>query len=72
MTLSPIVAPVVPLKRSAEPPLTPAMSVDENLRESGNDVPPISVDAGSNDDEIKEPPKKKRRAALTHVSGIGS
>lgn len=77
MSLSPVVAPVVPLKRAAEqPPLTPAASIDENNRESGDALAGWlegSTTAGrSNDDEIQEPPKKKRRAALTRVGDLVS
>ncbi len=76
MTLSPVVAPVVPLKRAAEPPLTPAASVDDNNRESGDALggrPEGSTNVRrSNDVEIQEPPKKKRRAALTRVGDLSS
>ncbi|KAI0649790.1 WD40 repeat-like protein [Trametes meyenii] len=71
--LSPV-TPVVPAKRSAEPPLTPAASVDENSLgvriggESGE-----NTEAGASaQDEVQEPPKKKRRAALTRVGDLGS
>ena len=53
-------------KRSAEPPLTPAASVDAGeALELGDaaSVPPPS-------DEVQEPPKKKRRAVLTRVSEL--
>ena len=53
-------------KRSAEPPLTPATSVDAGeVLELGDaaSVPPPS-------DEVREPPKKKRRAVLTRVSDL--
>lgn len=70
--LSPI-TPIVPAKRSAEPPLTPAASVDENLlgmRTGGEGSE--GTDAPAATDEVQEPPKKKRRAALTRVGDIGS
>ena len=76
--LSPVVAPVVPMKRAAEPPLTPSASIDDNVRDDGNNVPIArgsdkpAGEIDSNEDEIREPPKKKRRAALTHVGDIGS
>ncbi|KAI0634573.1 WD40 repeat-like protein [Trametes polyzona] len=79
-TLSPV-TPVIPAKRSAEPPLTPAASVDENLlgvRVGGDsaDGADASSSAGvtpsTSTDEVQEPPKKKRRAALTRVGDLGS
>ncbi|THH32836.1 hypothetical protein EUX98_g1331 [Antrodiella citrinella] len=75
---------VVPMKRPAEPPLTPAASVDENMfggytSSSAGDGPSGHYNnAGgsegegssrqSGDDGAQEPPKKKRRAALTRVA----
>jgi chromatin assembly factor 1 subunit B len=68
------------MKRTAEPPLTPAASIDENISSltlpseghtqsaqthGGPDLEPSS-------DVAQEPPKKKRRAALTRVGDIGS
>ena len=53
-------------KRSAEPPLTPAASVDAgealDLGDAASAPPPS--------DEVQEPPKKKRRAVLTRVSEL--
>lgn len=83
-TMSPLVTPVVPMKRAAETPLTPAASVDENIpalhalgdaqAAAGPSVPP-SASAASVDDAgdvaAQEPPKKKRRAGLTRVSDLG-
>ncbi|PSS08882.1 hypothetical protein PHLCEN_2v3449 [Hermanssonia centrifuga] len=75
-TLSPLATPVVPLKRPAEPPLTPAASVDENIHsvlgsaESSGSKPSKRNAASSTDDGAQEPPKKKRRAALTKVSDL--
>ncbi|KAH9903220.1 WD40 repeat-like protein [Cubamyces lactineus] len=72
------VTPVVPAKRSAEPPLTPAASVDENLLgvRTGADSTEITeaggMSASTSQDDIQEPPKKKRRAALTRVGDLGS
>ncbi|CDO77760.1 hypothetical protein BN946_scf184993.g23 [Trametes cinnabarina] len=79
-TLSPA-TPVIPAKRSAEPPLTPAASVDENLLgaralpEPADSAEASNAPAGSataSQDEVQEPPKKKRRAALTRVGDLGS
>ncbi|KAI0357740.1 WD40 repeat-like protein [Trametes cingulata] len=76
-TLSPV-TPVVPAKRSAEPPLTPAASVDENLlgmrtgAEASEGPEAAEGSAGPSKDDIQEPPKKKRRAALTRVGDLGS
>ncbi|KAI0767642.1 WD40 repeat-like protein [Fomes fomentarius] len=76
--ITPIPPPLVlvPAKRSAEPPLTPAASVDESvlgvrtagemLEGGSSEVPPPPQD------EVKEPPRKKRRAALTRVGDLGS
>ena len=71
------------MKRPAEPPLTPAASVDENMHggyasSSMGDVLPGSSTGGgsettqSGDDTVREPPKKKRRAVLTRVSDVPS
>ncbi|KAI0819859.1 WD40 repeat-like protein [Trametes gibbosa] len=70
--LSPI-TPVIPAKRSAEPPLTPAASVDENmLGWRGDASEGADASASASTDEVQEPPKKKRRAALTRVGDLGS
>ncbi|KAI0366545.1 WD40 repeat-like protein [Pilatotrama ljubarskyi] len=75
--LSPI-TPVVPAKRSAEPPLTPAASVDENLLgvrtsgDAGESAEPAGGSVSASKDDMQEPPKKKRRAALTRVGDLGS
>ncbi|KAI0773000.1 WD40 repeat-like protein [Trametes elegans] len=69
-TLLPI-TPVVPAKRSAEPPLTPAASVEENLlgvRTGGE----AGEGADGSTGDVQEPPKKKRRAALTRVGDLES
>ncbi|EJF59880.1 WD40 repeat-like protein [Dichomitus squalens LYAD-421 SS1] len=90
-TLSPITSLPMPLptpssssvlgKRSAEPPLTPAASVDENVLGGGRTASEAleGPSAGSGDasgpaqgDDAKEPPRKKRRAALTRVGDLGS
>ena len=81
-SISPITTvppPLIPAKRSAEPPLTPAASVDENVlgvrtaseafeSSSSGDL----ASQSQSQDEVKEPPKKKRRAALTRVGDLGS
>ena len=69
-------------KRSAEqPPLTPAASVDDNVLGAVTRTASEVLDgaSGSADasghpvsDDAKEPPKKKRRAALTRVGDLGS
>ncbi|KAI0672179.1 WD40 repeat-like protein [Trametes maxima] len=71
--LSPV-TPVVPAKRSAEPPLTPAASVDENVlgARTGGESGENTETGASARDEAQEPPKKKRRAALTRVGDLGS
>ena len=69
---------VVPKKRH-EPPLTPAASVDGSEGPSYNTQQPSqSVEGGGHDieaedrDRIQEPPKKKRRVALTRVGDLES
>ncbi|OJT03688.1 hypothetical protein TRAPUB_5716 [Trametes pubescens] len=76
--LSPV-TPVIPAKRSAEPPLTPAASVDENLlgmnwgeTATEGTTASSSTSTSAPKDDIEEPPKKKRRAALTRVADLGS
>ncbi|KAL7284777.1 hypothetical protein ACG7TL_002084 [Trametes sanguinea] len=73
--------PIIPAKRSAEPPLTPAASVDENLlgvralADSADSADSGASAAGTttaSQDEVQEPPKKKRRAALTRVGDLGT
>jgi chromatin assembly factor 1 subunit B len=66
-SISPALTPVVPMKRMAEPPLTPAASVDEsvNMKASTSSDVPAAVTPSS---PSQEPPKKKRRAVLTRVS----
>jgi len=71
-------------KKRAEPPLTPAASVDgsepflgASLQSTGslfNEAGASSADtpAARDADKIQEPPKKKRRVALTHVGDLGS
>ncbi|KAI0088366.1 WD40-repeat-containing domain protein [Irpex rosettiformis] len=66
-TISPALTPVVPMKRGAEPPLTPAASVDENPQAPAMNEPPSTVAPSSSSEASREPPKKKRRAALTRV-----
>lgn len=62
-------APTASKKRGAEPP-TPAQSVDGDAQAStsATEAPTLAGESGKND---KEPPKKKRRVALTHVSELG-
>ena len=67
--LPPPLPSTVPAKRAAEPPLTPAASVDENV--GGRVLGEDTAAAGAGDD-AQEPPKKKRRAALTRVGDLGS
>ena len=70
-------AAVLPKKRN-EPPLTPAASVDgsegpsniaQQQPQSGED----GLDTKAEDhDKVQEPPKKKRRVALTRVGDLES
>ena len=69
-TLPPPLPSLVPAKRSAEPPLTPAASVDENVGASVSGGARGALDDSGAGDE--ERPRKKRRAALTRVGDIGS
>jgi chromatin assembly factor 1 subunit B len=64
----------VPMKRTAEPPLTPASSVGADLAErSTSDAhPQTPASANEERDRIEEPPKKRRRVALTRVGDVGS
>jgi chromatin assembly factor 1 subunit B len=68
---------VLPMKRN-EPPLTPAASVDGSEGPSNIAQPqPQSVEGGLNTkaeahDKVQEPPKKKRRVALTRVGDLES
>ena len=70
-------AAVVPKKRH-EPPLTPAASVDGSEGPSNiAQQQPQSVEGGldtkaENHDKAHEPPKKKRRVALTRVGDLES
>ncbi|TFY59564.1 hypothetical protein EVJ58_g5698 [Rhodofomes roseus] len=63
----PTASPAVGSKRKAEgePPLTPAPSVDESVL--GTREP-----SETPREEAQEPPKKKRRAALTRIGDVGS
>jgi chromatin assembly factor 1 subunit B len=66
-----------------EPPLTPAASADGDAAQphppftfpaSGNSVSSVEVEADGEEDKEKqkddEPPKKKRRVALTRVGDL--
>jgi len=62
-----IATPTIPAKRS-EPPLTPALSIDDNA--------PV-LQAGGTASEVEaaqpvQPPKKKRRLVLTRVGDLDS
>ena len=72
--VSPAITPVASSKRPSEMPLTPAASVDENPAQSStSDVSNKRSEAPSTDESAEpEPPKKKRRAALTRVGDLGS
>ena len=66
-------------KKRHEPPLTPAASVDGSEGPSYVTQPQQQGVEGGGDtnkaedrDEIQEPPKKKRRVALTRVGDVGS
>ncbi|KAG6835054.1 hypothetical protein H0H93_005249 [Arthromyces matolae] len=83
---SPSLTPTNPRKRPAEPPLTPAASVDGGGAERERDlaavalhpsvVAPVATSSepveGEERDKIQEPPKKKRRVALTRVGDLDS
>jgi chromatin assembly factor 1 subunit B len=74
--------PTVPKKRGGEPPLTPAASVDGGDQSyfssaSASATRRASQSGGEGEkedarDKIQEPPKKKRRVALTKVGDLGS
>lgn len=66
-TMLPSISPAIGSKRKAEgePPLTPAPSVDEGVL--GTREP-----SETPREEAQEPPKKKRRAALTRIGDVGS
>ncbi|KAF9810974.1 hypothetical protein IEO21_06731 [Rhodonia placenta] len=66
---TPAMTPVVPGKRKAEvePPLTPAPSVDESALGLHD-----ADEAAEVPERVLERPKKKRRAALTHIGDVGS
>lgn len=78
-----VVTPMIPQKRS-EPPLTPAASIDGDQQQPVFSFPLAggagrSVDAEEGGekrvaeaDKELEPPKKKRRVALTRVGDLGS
>ncbi|KAH9944928.1 WD40 repeat-like protein [Amylocystis lapponica] len=73
--ISPAVTPVLSMKRRAETPLTPAASVDDNVhgvRGPPDELAPVSGEGSVPRDDAQEPPRKKRRAALTRVGDVGS
>ncbi|KAG6918309.1 hypothetical protein DXG01_015401 [Tephrocybe rancida] len=60
-------------RKRADPPLTPAASVDGGERELGSLTTLASTsESGEERDRIQEPPKKKRRVALTRVGDLES
>ncbi|KZV62283.1 WD40 repeat-like protein [Peniophora sp. CONT] len=59
---------VVPAKRSNDPPLTPASSVGGDMASASTSTSTVA-DAAA--DTVNEPPKKKRRVALTRVGEVG-
>ncbi|KIY46380.1 WD40 repeat-like protein [Fistulina hepatica ATCC 64428] len=67
----------IPRKR-ADPPLTPAGSVDGDTQSGAAELPlrrpppppSVSSSSTSDTDRIQEPPKKKRRVALTKVAEL--
>jgi len=64
--------PTVPTKRN-EPPLTPAMSMDDFSTTSRRSVRVVSENgkgSGEADQKPDEPPKKKRRVVLTRVGDL--
>ncbi|KAJ3517076.1 hypothetical protein NLJ89_g725 [Agrocybe chaxingu] len=80
--------PATNLKKRSDPPLTPAASVDgsesmsyfatgstqvpQSMVVEGSSTASGEADAASNADKIQEPPKKKRRVALTRVGDLDS
>jgi chromatin assembly factor 1 subunit B len=70
---------VVLSKKRNEPPLTPAASVDgsEGPSNIAQQQPQQNVEGGldtkdEDHDKVQEPPKKKRRVALTRVGDLES
>ncbi|KAG6855722.1 hypothetical protein H0H87_011614 [Tephrocybe sp. NHM501043] len=71
---SPSLTPSNPRKR-AEPPLTPAASIDGGERDLASLAALTSASEsgeGEERDKVQEPPKKKRRVALTRVGDLDS
>jgi chromatin assembly factor 1 subunit B len=68
LTPTPVATPTVPAKRS-EPPPTPAASVDGNMNAGPTEMLAATTDKKKTD---AEPPKKKRRVALTRVGDLSS
>lgn len=65
-------------KKRHEPPLTPAASVDgsegpSNIAQQQSQIVEGDFDTNAEDhDKVQEPPKKKRRVALTRVGDLES
>lgn len=65
---APSVSPaVIPAKRASEPLLTPASSVGGDMASASTSTSTVTDAA----DTVNEPPKKKRRVALTRVGEVG-
>ncbi|ETW77464.1 hypothetical protein HETIRDRAFT_326517 [Heterobasidion irregulare TC 32-1] len=71
---SPAVTPTIPLKRSERPPTPASISGTDDLPVLSSDggAGQVSALAKSEHHKAQEPPKKKRRVALTKVGDIGS
>ncbi|VDB90513.1 unnamed protein product [Peniophora sp. CBMAI 1063] len=61
---------VVPAKRANDPPLTPASSVGGDIASAAS-VSMSTITEAASTDTVSEPPKKKRRVALTKVGEVG-
>lgn len=62
-----VATPTIPAKRS-EPPLTPALSIDDNAPT----LPAGDSASEAQSAQLAQPPKKKRRLVLTKVGDLDS
>ncbi|THH19341.1 hypothetical protein EW146_g1812 [Bondarzewia mesenterica] len=69
---SPVVTPTIPLKRNEPPPTPASTSGTDELPDKPSDHDNTTTPTGSEQEKAPEPPKKKRRVALTRVGDIGS
>ncbi|KDQ56650.1 hypothetical protein JAAARDRAFT_689426 [Jaapia argillacea MUCL 33604] len=68
----PALATPTKIRKRSEPPLTPAQSIDEFQLEGPSVEGQTMVGIEPEVEKPQEPPKKKRRVALTRVGDIGS